>query len=533
MTYDEGLSVLGVSDTASHKEVRRAYLRLVKQHKPERDPEGFKRVRAAYETVKVLAEAREELPEGLLDTLQVTSAANAEGDEAAIVTSITNLEDEPEEPSPELSAAAENSSTTGVERYFDEVEDLGDSADAAALVEIWLRAVEDLPDEPAPRWQLVDAFEDLGDSERAAQVLIDATQRRLPGFVETLLWRYPTHIPRDLIDEVAKDPSLRGMVADALLENSRPKHAGRILQLSLDDALADPAAPEPPVETTVRTVAWLVAKGARRQANELSRRLEAWLEHSQRGHQALQGEAAARWLLIQELLGVSQLPLEVAQPIAHAIATDDADHVAEELSEFRQFDPDEAAKARAWLKKRAPAVFAGFGEYLEKPSIFEDTSTGTGSTGSTLGGWGLWLSLILALGAVKSLVRTCTDTTDTTEPTPYTYETRNPPEPAASVPPPALPPDSAPAAPANLAVVQDAADNIRFRAVDLELTELPGLVLNTTAAFHKDCDELVEQFSRLENATKVEHTGDTYMRNQVQVIWAEVMIQCPGKLKIE
>ncbi|MBN4059279.1 hypothetical protein JYT22_01345, partial [Endomicrobium sp. AH-315-J14] len=29
--------------------MRRAYLRAVKKHKPERDPEGFKRVREAYE----------------------------------------------------------------------------------------------------------------------------------------------------------------------------------------------------------------------------------------------------------------------------------------------------------------------------------------------------------------------------------------------------------------------------------------------------------------------------------------------------
>lgn len=52
MTTDEARSVLGVSTGASEADVRRAYTRLVKQHKPDRDPEGFRRVREAYELLR-------------------------------------------------------------------------------------------------------------------------------------------------------------------------------------------------------------------------------------------------------------------------------------------------------------------------------------------------------------------------------------------------------------------------------------------------------------------------------------------------
>lgn len=45
-------AVLGVTESADDGAIRRAYVRLVRQHPPERDPDGFRRVRAAYEAVR-------------------------------------------------------------------------------------------------------------------------------------------------------------------------------------------------------------------------------------------------------------------------------------------------------------------------------------------------------------------------------------------------------------------------------------------------------------------------------------------------
>src|SRR6187402_2882370 len=44
-----GLTGLGVSSAG---ELKRAYLKQVRQHPPERDPEGFRRVRDAYELLQ-------------------------------------------------------------------------------------------------------------------------------------------------------------------------------------------------------------------------------------------------------------------------------------------------------------------------------------------------------------------------------------------------------------------------------------------------------------------------------------------------
>jgi curved DNA-binding protein CbpA len=42
-------SVLGLTPGAAQADIRRAYLDLVRAHPPEREPETFKQVRAAYE----------------------------------------------------------------------------------------------------------------------------------------------------------------------------------------------------------------------------------------------------------------------------------------------------------------------------------------------------------------------------------------------------------------------------------------------------------------------------------------------------
>ncbi len=42
-------AVLGIEETADDEQVRAAYLAAVRRSPPDRDPEGFRRVREAYE----------------------------------------------------------------------------------------------------------------------------------------------------------------------------------------------------------------------------------------------------------------------------------------------------------------------------------------------------------------------------------------------------------------------------------------------------------------------------------------------------
>lgn len=45
-------AVLGIEETAGDEAVRTAYLAAVRRSPPDRDPEGFQRIREAYEAVR-------------------------------------------------------------------------------------------------------------------------------------------------------------------------------------------------------------------------------------------------------------------------------------------------------------------------------------------------------------------------------------------------------------------------------------------------------------------------------------------------
>ncbi|MFZ2959292.1 MAG: J domain-containing protein [Candidatus Ozemobacteraceae bacterium] len=49
---DDPLAILGISIDCTDEEVRKAYFTAVRQHPPDRDREGFARVRAAYEALQ-------------------------------------------------------------------------------------------------------------------------------------------------------------------------------------------------------------------------------------------------------------------------------------------------------------------------------------------------------------------------------------------------------------------------------------------------------------------------------------------------
>ncbi|HWE60769.1 MAG TPA: DnaJ domain-containing protein [Chloroflexota bacterium] len=50
--HDDPYAILSLQRDAAEAEIRQAYFALVRAHPPERDPETFKRIRAAYERLR-------------------------------------------------------------------------------------------------------------------------------------------------------------------------------------------------------------------------------------------------------------------------------------------------------------------------------------------------------------------------------------------------------------------------------------------------------------------------------------------------
>src|SRR5689334_15450426 len=66
-SYLDPYTVLGLARTATPAEIKQAYFALVRTHPPEREPDMFKRIRAAYEHLRD-PERRIETDMQLLDT---------------------------------------------------------------------------------------------------------------------------------------------------------------------------------------------------------------------------------------------------------------------------------------------------------------------------------------------------------------------------------------------------------------------------------------------------------------------------------
>jgi curved DNA-binding protein CbpA len=67
-TSESPYAVLGLSRAATADEIKQAYFAQVRQHPPEREPEAFKRIRAAYDQLKT-PEKRIEADMRLLEDL--------------------------------------------------------------------------------------------------------------------------------------------------------------------------------------------------------------------------------------------------------------------------------------------------------------------------------------------------------------------------------------------------------------------------------------------------------------------------------
>ncbi len=92
MTDEEAFERLGLEPDADPKTIKRAYHQLLRHHKPDRDPQGFRRLRDAYE-LALQAHARAALEQAIAPVLAPPlEGSPSPSDEAAVPTRETTLE---------------------------------------------------------------------------------------------------------------------------------------------------------------------------------------------------------------------------------------------------------------------------------------------------------------------------------------------------------------------------------------------------------------------------------------------------------
>jgi hypothetical protein len=212
VTREEAKQLLALGDEAVDAEgLHRAYLRKVKAHKPDVDPEGFARVREAYELLR--------RPAPRATPGAVVSMGGPRAGTPPLRSS---------EPDPAGGGAPPADPFGPFRERLRGSEPEGRAAIAREAVAALPRSVE------ARRVLL--ALVDPGDAEALAVLSAGAALEPEP-FLDELLWRFPDQIPVTFLEQAARDASSFGrmtLVADAQACQARGAESVATVRSSLE-----------------------------------------------------------------------------------------------------------------------------------------------------------------------------------------------------------------------------------------------------------------------------------------------------------
>jgi hypothetical protein len=318
VTFDEALRELGIDASATPEEARRAYLRGIKVRKPETDPEGFRRLREAYEIVT-----------GALAQPRMEPGPSPEVDE------------EEEETPPELAALAARLKDLPAETHLEER--------LAALRE----AVRDHPRSQGVRWWLVQELGRAGRRDEALEALRQGEADGLPGFLEARAVHFPGSIgPEDLSRlETSGSPEVLAIAARVHMAGSRHEEAAAALGRALD-RLAEwenPALHPVPVWLP-RGILALEAAGKAADARALHDRLWSWLSGTGDAALLKLWGADFSWRFVHELGQLDPaFPPELRRAAATAALERKAEPAIEEAKLLQKSDSKRAEQVSAML----------------------------------------------------------------------------------------------------------------------------------------------------------------------------------------
>ncbi|MCB9677000.1 MAG: J domain-containing protein [Alphaproteobacteria bacterium] len=331
MTYAEALAILGIDAGTDKKSARRAYLRLVRDHKPEQDPDGFQRVRSAWELVEGrltasawAAEPVRRAPPRAPPREPVPVAVHRPPVPAP--PTAPPEAPEPPEPPPDEVPVSDEPAPWDVPVPPD--------ADPFTLddppSEVPEPAPWDAPPDPDPRAWTVEPWEPESDAPPAPEPDVLAAQALEAAEID---------------GEIALDALRRA--CEAALDGHRP---------------------EPSISTVLQTVLTLHQAGDAKTANAAWRVASRWIDGSGAGIRI--GNHAAVWLALgRELSDLPvHFPAEVRRRIAEAVLEHDPAGAQQDLLALYRSRPHVALDAADLLEAYTPNLHKMFGGFLRDPA---------------------------------------------------------------------------------------------------------------------------------------------------------------------
>ncbi len=342
MELEDARAQLGVDSTTDARALRRAYLRALKLHPPERDPEGFRRVRDAFEVLSSEVSTRTISAE-VVDAPPSTSEDSSVPDAVVVA------------PAPPAWADQE--------RHQSIVHQLAQAPAAARLMRLE-QELAATPDDAQVRLWLIDELCAQGRPEDAVRIArAGAAQGQLAFLTEVA--RIASH---QLTNEELTTLAEAGypFVFVELLRRQRADDAAAMAQRAVD---AISTHEEAPADAALTYVYGLCAKGRLEESKLLLGRIRDALARSGTGSR-LSERGKLKLLFATDLVEVmSEVPSEVGEPIAFALFYENPTYARPDLHAFRKRAAKEATQLARLLRDRAPALAGVFGDWIDPASL--------------------------------------------------------------------------------------------------------------------------------------------------------------------
>ena len=335
------MSILGASLEDDDKTIRRAYLRAVKQHPPERDPDGFARIREAYDVVTAQIVARRarharthEPTESSHRPASHPSASPPPSSQAA-------------EPLPSPEGRQPEDDRAWLTSYYEREDELHDDAGRLGL---WREAVAAHPDDPEVRRNLFDALWATHRRHEAMSLALALHDEGHPAALLAAAMAEPRKLPPVALAKLKKDrsPAVRAAMVEVHRRLRKGKRAAKLAV-----ALLEQGPIVPPVRNIIDLLLQLEMTGTREPADRLREAFTTFLRRTG-DERALLAAEASRWLVVRELAETRVLlRRELHRAIARAVRDDEPYFVTRAAHDLGE---EETVRQAKLLEKRAPAL---------------------------------------------------------------------------------------------------------------------------------------------------------------------------------